>query len=170
MDLLTVVLRLVHVVLGALWVGTAVFTAVFLAPAMQDAGPDAAKVMGALQRRGFMTVLPILAIATLVSGLWLYWRASAGFQAAYVTSPVGLGFGVGGTLAIVAYAFGMIVTRPAMLRSVALAQTLGTASDDERRKIAAEVQRLRARGTAGGRVVAVLLTAAVAAMAVARYL
>jgi len=38
MDLLVVALHLVHVVLGALWVGMAVFTALFLTPAIQDGG------------------------------------------------------------------------------------------------------------------------------------
>src|ERR687891_465683 len=47
-----ILLRLVHVVFGALWVGMVVFTTFFLAPAVQDTGPDGGKVMAALQRRG----------------------------------------------------------------------------------------------------------------------
>ena len=164
-----ILLRLVHVVLGAVWVGMAVFSTFWLSPAFQEAAPDGAKVMAALQRRGMMTVMPILALGTLLSGIWLYWRASAGFQAEYVTSRMGLTFGLGGTAAILAYGIGMVVMRPWMMRSMALAQTLSSATPAEREQRMAEIQRLRARGAAASRWVALLLIAAVAAMAVGRY-
>ena len=170
MNLLLVALRLAHVVLGALWVGMIVFTAIFLTPAIQEAGPDGAKVMAALQRRGIMTVLPIFAFGTLISGIWLYWRVSGGFQAGYLTSPAGLAFGLGGVAAVAAYAIGLTVMRPAMLRAVALGQAPVPATPEEGARRAAEIQRLRARGTGAGRWVAELLVAAVAAMAIARYL
>jgi hypothetical protein len=158
--MLIATLRLLHIVLGALWVGTVVFTTFFLTPAVQDTGPDGGKVMAALVRRGVMTVLPLLALGTLLTGIWLYWRASAGFAPAYVATRSGLAFGLGGAAAIVAYAIGLTVMRPAMLRATALAQTHGPS--------APEVQRLRARGAAAARVVATLLLAATAAMALAR--
>ena len=41
MDPLLILLRLLHVGLGALWVGMAVFTTVFMTPAIQDAGDPA---------------------------------------------------------------------------------------------------------------------------------
>lgn len=170
MDVLLVVVRLAHVVFGAIWVGMVVFTAVFLTPAIQEAGPDGAKVMGALQRRGIMTVLPILAVGTLISGIWLYWRLSGGLQPAYVTSPGGLAFGLGGVASLVAYAIGIAVMRPAMLRAVALGQAAAGAPPEERQRLVAEIQRLRMRGAAAGRWVAGLLFATIAAMAVARYL
>ncbi|MGH7547586.1 MAG: hypothetical protein ACREMM_05365 [Gemmatimonadales bacterium] len=170
MDLLVVVLRLVHVVLGALWVGMAVFTATFLMPAIQDTGPDGGKVMVALQRRGVMTVLPVLALATLVSGVWLYWRASFGFQPSYLTSRVGVAFAFGGAASLVAYGLGITVMRPAMLRATALAQAVGSAAtEQERAERLAEIQRLRARGATAGRLVALLLIVAAAVMAIARY-
>src|ERR687891_2534230 len=98
-----ILLRLVHVVFGALWVGMVVFTTFFLAPAVQDTGPDGGKVMAALQRRGIMTAMPIFALGTLLSGIWLYWRLSGGFQAGYLTSPSGLPFGLGGAAGLLAY-------------------------------------------------------------------
>ncbi|MGH2376750.1 MAG: hypothetical protein ACREOC_16325 [Gemmatimonadales bacterium] len=171
MDLLTLALRLVHIVAGAVWVGMAVFTALFLVPAIQDAGPDGGKVMAALQRRGLLTVLPLLALGTLLSGIWLYWRASVGLHPGYVTSRVGLAFGLGGVAALVAYGVGITVMRPAMLRATALAQALGeSTSEAEREERLAAIRRLRARGATAGRLVALLLLVAAAAMAVARYL
>lgn len=170
MNALVITLRLVHVVFGVLWVGSVFFTVIYLGPAVQDAGPDGGKVMGALQRRGMMTVLPVLALGTLLSGIWLYWRLSGGLQAGFVTSPMGLAFGLGGAAAIVAYALGIVIMRPAMLRVATLAQSMGSLPEQERAGRMAEIQALRARGAAAGRAVLVLLILAAAGMGVARYL
>lgn len=61
--------------------------------------------------------------------------------------------------------------RPAMLRATTLAQALGeSTSESEREERVAAIRRLRARGATAGRLVALLLLVAAAAMAVARYL
>ena len=67
MDPLVIVLRLIHVVAGALWVGMVTFATYFLQPALQESGPEGGKVMAAVQRRGLMTVMPILAGAALAT-------------------------------------------------------------------------------------------------------
>lgn len=170
-DPLVIVLRLIHIVFGALWVGMVGFAAFFLQPAVQEVGPDGGKVMAAIQRRGLLTVMPVLAVGTLISGLWLYMRAAAGQHAAYAQSPVGMAFGLGGVAAIVGWVIGMTVLRPSMLKAMALAQSLGpSTAPDERQRVAAEAQRLRERAASAGRTTAWLLLFAVAAMAVARYL
>ena len=82
-----------------------------------------------------------------------------------------MAFGLGGLAAIAAFLTGMIVMRPAMMRAVALAQSLGaSATPEERQRVGAESQRLRARAAVAGKAVNHLLFFAVAAMAVARYL
>src|ERR671914_24618 len=86
-DPLVIVLRFIHVVAGALWVGMVVFTTFFVMPAVQEAGPEGGKVMAGLQRRGIMTLMPILAIGTLISGIWLYIRAMAGVDAEFPRAP-----------------------------------------------------------------------------------
>jgi len=171
MNWLMVALRLVHIVAGALWVGMMAFTVVFLTPALRDAGPDGAKVMAALQRRGVMTVVPILALGTLVSGMWLFSRFSGGAPIAVLSTPVGLAFALGGAASLIAFVLGIALMRPAMVRAAGLADALGSLkTDQERAAHAAQIQRLRARGAAAGRLVAVLLVFALGAMAVARYL
>jgi hypothetical protein len=165
MSLLVITLRLLHIVLGAFWVGTLIFFALFLIPSVRDAGPDGAKVMAALQRRRFLDVVTIL------SGFWLYWRISGGFSSAWVTSPSGLALGIGGALAIVAFLIGVGIMRPAALRAGALAQQAGALPQgSERSAQLAIVQQLRSRSVTAGRGVAVLLALATALMAVARYL
>jgi len=169
MTALLLALRLAHIVSGALWVGFVILTTFYVIPSIQEAGPEGGKVMAALQRRGIMTVTPILAIATLISGIGLYWWLSGGFKPEFMSSGTGITFGAGGLAAIIAYVVGMAVMRPSMLRAMALMQQAGALEGAEREARVAEVARLRARGAAAARAVAVLLIVAVSAMAVARY-
>jgi len=169
-DSLVVVLRLTHVVCGVLWVGFAVFAGLLLMPALQEVGPDGGKVVGALQRRGLMTIMPLLAFGTLIPGIWLYARDSAGFQPSFMSSSVGMTFGLGGLAALTAFVVGLVVVRPATERVAALMQDLAAAkTPQERDQRTAELQRQRTRATASGKAVALLLLLAAAAMAVARY-
>lgn len=171
MDVLVVVLRLVHVVFGVFWAGTLILFATFLIPAIQETGPDGGKVMAALQRRGLMNVIPVAAVLTVASGIWLYWRLSDGFSNAWMTSRYGHAMAGGGALAVIALAIGLAVMRPAALRVNALAGAMAANPDDPANVArGAEAQRLRQRVAAAGKVVAILLALATAAMAVGRYM
>ena len=170
MDILMIILRLAHIIAGAIWVGIAVFAAFLLAPAVNDVGPDGGKVMGALMKRGMMVVMPLLAVTTMLSGLWMFWKVSAGFNGAYMGSPAGAMFGAGGALAILAFVLGLTLTRPTMMKITAIQQTLGPdTAPDERQKRMAELGRLRARMSAASRLLGLMLVAALACMAIARY-
>lgn len=168
--MLMLVLRFAHVFFGALWVGMMAFQVFFLAPALADVGPDAGKVMGAMMKRRVPVILPIIALITIVSGMWLFQRMSGGNMSALMATPMGQAFAWGGAVALIAFLIGIVVMRPAMMRSVKLAESIATAPQAERAAIQAEVQRLRARGAVLGKVVAWMLLFTLAAMAVARYL
>ena len=170
MDLLLIILRLVHIVLGAFWVGTMIFNAFFLMPSMLEAGPDGMKVAAGLAKRRFLDVLPPVAGLTILSGLWLYWKASLGFQPAYMGSAVGMTYGLGAVAALIAFGLGIAIMRPSMLNAAALSQAAASAAPDDRAAKLAEASALRLRGAQTAKVVAVVLIIAVAAMAVGRYM
>jgi len=159
------VLRFSHVFFGALWVGMMAFQTFFLMPALAEVGPDSGKLMAALMRRRLPVILPIVALITLVSGFWLFQRLSGGAPAGLMRTPMGLAFGSGGLAALLAFLLGIVVMRPAMMRSTALQQSLASASPEERATRSAEIQRLRARGAMTGWVVMILLLYALGAMA-----
>jgi hypothetical protein len=169
MDTLLVLMRLVHILLGVFWVGSVIFNVVFLVPAFVDAGPEGAKVSAGLMRRRFFDVLPVVAGLTVLSGIWLYWRASLGFQPAYMRSSVGMTYGIGALAAIVALGLGVAILRPAMLKAAALTQQAASAAPAERDAQLAKAQALRLRGIQVNKIVAALLVVAVVAMAVGRY-
>ena len=164
------VLRLVHVLGGVFWLGSGLFTSLFLLPAFAGSGAAAGAVMAGLQRRRLFTVLPIVAVLTILSGLRLMWIGSAGFSRLYFESGMGLTFAVSGALAIVGFLLSLLVARPAMLRSGALAaQAGGMAAGPERDAINVRIGALQRRGAVSSVAAVSLVTLAGAGMAIARY-
>jgi uncharacterized membrane protein len=166
-----IVLRIIHILGGVFWVGGMMFMSFFLMPVLAGLGPAAAPVMGGLNQKRFPIVMPIVALLVILSGLRLLMIASANFGASYFQSAVGRTFSMAGGLAIVAFIFGMALVRPAMMKTVALGQQMGSAQDDATRsRIAAEMAATRKRGATGNMIVLTLLLLAALGMAVARYL
>jgi uncharacterized membrane protein len=165
------VLRVVHIVGGIFWVGSAMFTGLFLLPALAKAGPAAGQVMIGLQQRRLYTVLPTVALLTMVSGLRLMWITSLGFSRAYFASPVGHTYAVSGMAAIISFIIGMLVARPAAVRVASLGQQLAATTDTAARdSLSAEMERMRRRATVGSTIALVLLILAATGMSVGRYL
>jgi hypothetical protein len=145
------------------------FNASFLLPAMRDAGPDGAKVAAGLMRRRFLDIMPAIAAVSILSGFWLYWHASAGFQPEFMRSGTGMTLGLGAAAALLAFGLGLGIMRPSLLRAAALTQAASTAVPSERDAHLATAQALRLRAAGAARWVALLLAVAAGAMAVARY-
>lgn len=171
MDVMLVVLRLLHVVLGVYWAGTIIFTALYLEPSIRAVGPPGGQVMAQLVKRGHLNVLPVAALLTILSGLDLLRRASAGFDPAWMASRMGMALSVGALTALIAFVIGVFVMRATTLKVMALTQAAMQVPDGPARDSQlAAIQPLRRRTTVALRWVASLLAAAVVAMAVARYL
>ena len=170
MSPLLVVLRLTHILSGVYWAGTMFFFVTFLESSLRSLGPDGGKVMIRFFERGYLKLLPIVAVVTMLSGLWLLWILSDGFNAAYMSSTLGMALSTGAALAIVAFIVGMVVMRPAASSIWDIARKMPQEPNEAARNaLMAEMGRLRARTVLGARVVFGLLVGAVALMAVARY-
>jgi uncharacterized membrane protein len=170
MDAAMILARLIHIVGGVFWVGAMMFVAFFLMPAMAEAGPDGAKVMQGLMKRKYVQILPAIAVLVMLSGLFMFYKLSGGFHHDFIETRPGHTYATGGLMAIVAFLLGLMVTRPAMMKSMKLAQSAATATGADRDRMLAESQSLRMRGAKAGRVVTVLLILATIAMAIARYM
>lgn len=165
------VLRLVHILSGVVWVGAGIFSTFFLVPALSKTGPAVAgPLMGALQQRRMFTVLPIVAVLTLLSGFRLLQITSAGFSEAYMASNMGRTFLWSGVAATLAFLIGVLIGRPAGVRAGQLGASLATLPEAERGAATAELERLRRRSGLATTIAMVFLIGAAAGMAVARYL
>lgn len=163
-------LRLVHVLGGIFWVGSVLFNAVFLIPALAASGADAGRVMSALKARRMMTYLPAVAILTILSGLRLLWITSGGFATSYIHSPRGMAFSIAGTSAAIAFLCAMFVVRPTGERLAVLGASLSSSMGDKRDWLEREMTSLRRRSAISNAVAMTLLMIGAGGMAVARYL
>lgn len=162
-------LRLVHILAGGFWVGAVVFVAAFLLPAARTAGPDGRRFLGGLMRRTG-PVFGIAMLLTVISGLIMYGRLSAGFNRLWVTSRPGLALALGGAAAVLAAAVGGAVDRPVRVRMAALSKSVEAQGGAPTAQQAQELAALQGRIERGAWIVAALLVIAAGAMAVARYL
>ena len=93
------VLRFVHIVAGIIWVGSGVFAAFFLIPALSANRQLMPPVMDALQRRKVFVIIPLAGLLTILAGVRLFWIVSAGFADSYLETGTGRTFSIGGTAA-----------------------------------------------------------------------
>jgi hypothetical protein len=163
--------RVVHVVFGAFWMGVVVFAAFYLMPSVAEAGPDGAKVMGGLVRRKYLAVVPIVAVTNLVSGFWLYYRFTAGFDPGLSGTRGAMAFGTGGILAVLAFGIGMHGMRRNLMKAMALgAQAAGMAEGPDRAALLNTAAGLRKRAMFWAPIVAVMLILTASLMAIGHYI
>jgi uncharacterized membrane protein len=170
MDVLQIVLRIVHILAGVFWVGSAYVMVFFVAPTAAELGPEGGKFMAGLsQRRKLPMYSAASAYLTILAGLVLYWRSSDGLDPDWIVSGPGVTFTVGGVAAIIALVLGATVIGTGARRLGPLTAQAAAAQGPPSPETAAELQRLGARMRSGSIWIALLLTIAVVAMAVARY-
>jgi hypothetical protein len=164
-----VILRLLHIVIGAAWLGAVVMVTFFISPTVRATGAVGGQFVGALMQR---THLPIWLLAagaiTILSGGALYGMFYAGIPWDALGPHVA--YGVGGILALVAFAIGFFLSRPLGARFAALSKALASQGAPPNAAQVAERDALSARLGTLGLVIALLLLAATALMAVGRYL
>jgi uncharacterized membrane protein len=169
MDWLQIVLRVIHIGAGIFWVGSATFLLVFVEPTVRAIGPPGGSFMAHMsQVRKMPRIIAVSAIVTIVAGIWLYWRDTGGFEPDIITTGPGIGFGIGGLAAIVAFIVGLTMVRPRVERMGALggAMASGPPTPEQGQEMGALQRSLRGISIFSE----VLLVIAVVAMAVARFL
>lgn len=168
--MLLLLLRVVHVLLGVFWAGAIMFVGLLLMPSVRDAGPDGGKVMLALMRRGYMSVIPVVAILTMVSGLWLYWSNMTLAGPEWAGSMAARVYGLGAVASLIAFIIGFAVLRRNALKLRVIMEALpSTPEGPARAALMADMNAPRAKMMAAAPWVAGLLAVATICMAVARY-
>lgn len=167
---LLIIARLLHVLGGVFWVGSAIFLALFLFPAVRDAGPDGNKVTQSLMQKGKLSIYMNMAAGlAMLSGFYLYWR-QASSSPGWGGTRQGMIFGLGGLCAVLAAIIGNAVNARAAKKMAVVGaqiQANGGAPSPEQAALMGQLQKRLALGL---KLITVFLTVAVVAMAVARYL
>jgi hypothetical protein len=171
MDWWLIILRVAHVGGAMAWFGGALVGGFFLTPAAKALGPASRQFMDHLMRRRRMGVyFPIVAAITILSGAALYWRGSNGLAAAWISSPTGLAFTIGGLAAIVAFVGGMILIGPGAAEQTAVQNELAASGGPPNEAQRVRLERADRRMQLASRIDMPLLILAGLTMAVGRYL
>lgn len=166
MNILIIVLRLIHILSGVFWVGSAMVSAFFLAPAVAATGEAGQRMMGHMITKGQMSVrITVAAIITVLAGATLYWIDSRGLTSPWTSSGPGWGFGIGALLALVGLATGLQVGVSVKKMGTIAAAAQGKPSPDQ----LAELQAAQQRMSMYSKVSTAALILALACMATARY-
>jgi hypothetical protein len=136
-----VVLRVLHILVAALWVGAAGLLAMVVMPAVGEAGAAGGPFLASLHRRKLHVFMAASALLTVLSGIWLYWVLTTGFDPAIVWSRGGVAFGIGGLCGLVALIVGGGIIGPGFARLAELAERTDAMPEARR---AAHLQRLEA--------------------------
>jgi uncharacterized membrane protein len=163
---LIIILRLLHVVIGAFWFGGVIITAFFLLPTVRATGPIGGQFVGALMQRTHLADVLIWAgVVTVVSGALLYWNFYAGAPLAGPT----LVYMVGAIAALIALGLGFAIARPTAARLGATGKAIQAQGAPPTPAQAAERDTLMARLSSVAAINAALLIVTVSCMAIGRY-
>jgi len=118
---LLLILRLLHIVGGAFWVGTVVTGVFFIEPTAQALDREGERFFAHLViRRRLALVLAVAAVTAIGAGAVMYWIDSDGLRLSWITTHTGLTFTAGGLAALTALAIAAIFLKPEVDRLAAL--------------------------------------------------
>lgn len=167
-----IVLRLLHIVSGALWVGSAFLFVGFIGPSAAEVGPSAGPLLSvAVKKRKVAKVITWLGMTTVAAGwvLWFLNLRDRGGLGDWVGSSFGLGITIGAVLATATFFVGYYGVGKNVERMVDLGDAIAAAGGPPSAEQQAEMGRLRADLERFGKLDLVLLLLAITAMSTARY-
>ena len=169
MNALILLLRLLHIVSGAFWVGTVITVVFFIEPSAKALDGEGERFLAHLAiRRRLALILAVAASTAIGAGAVMYWIDSDGLRLSWITTHTGLAFTVGGLAALSALAIAAIFLKPEVDRLTALEKhQLGAASVHEPVRVDEAYERRLRRWSL---IQVSLLIIAISAMATARYI
>jgi uncharacterized membrane protein len=163
-------LRATHVLCAAVWIGSTAYISLLLTPAVEDAGPAGGQIMMRLDRRGLHTYMAIVAVTTILSGAYLLWRFTGGFDPGVVATHAGLAFGFGGVCGVLAGVIGATVVGRSGAQVVAImTEAVGVPDGPAKGALMQRAAALRQRIKGGTRVVMGLQATALVLMSLGHY-
>jgi uncharacterized membrane protein len=164
------VLRIAHVLLAAVWLGAVAFVTFFLMPALQETGSAGVPLLSALTRRKVSAFMAAVGGTVVLTGIYLYWRFTAGFDPAQSATHAAMVFGTGGLAGILALIIhGAVVSRSEKRLAILGARLASLPEGPARTSQVADMGAARQRAATFGWVVVVLQVIALACMAVGHY-
>ncbi len=158
--------NLIHIITSVCWAGGAFLIAWFLAPAVGASGEAGGSLMRNLTQGTKMVLyLNLASWLSILTGLYLYWIFSGGFNPTWITTSQGLAFTISGLTAVAALVIGQTVSRPSSNRMAAIGREIQACGGPPTPEQAQQLGVLSNRMVTAGRRVAVLLMLTIIGMA-----
>jgi uncharacterized membrane protein len=167
MGYLMIVLRIIHILCGVIWVGGGFFNFLFLQPAIRATGADGQKVVRHLLQKTRMTATTYTtSTLTAISGVIIYWILSD-FQLSFMSSGYGLVLTIASMLGLIVWLVVIFPLRNIFTKMAAMGQQIQAQGGQPTPDQTAQMQAFGARLAKLGRMNLILVTMAVAGMAMA---
>lgn len=163
-------LRIIHIVAGVLWVGSAILYLFFVEPTVKSigvAGPQFVQHFVTKQR--YPLYMNTISLLTILAGALLFWNTSGGLQTAWLKTGPGWGFTIGSAVGIAVYFLGFFMLKPRGERLGALGKEIGMSGGAPNSAQAAELNKLGQEISKIERLDFIMLAVALLIMATARY-
>lgn len=163
-------IRVLHILLAATWFGAAVAMMFFVIPAIKDAKAAGGAVMAGVQARKYPMIMQAIAGLTILTGFYLYYRFTQGFDPEISRSMGGRVFGTGGIAGILSLVIGASLVGRTMAKiGDTMAKVSTMADGPEKARLLASVGSLQARAEMFGKLVLLLMVVAIVAMSIGHY-
>ena len=167
--ILFLALRVTHVLCAAVWIGSTGYHLLLLTPVIEQAGSAGGQVMLRLGNR-LGAYMATLSVVTILSGVYLLWRFTGGFDPAVSATHAGVAFGVGGVAGILAGVVGgVVVGRSAEQMMKIMTESISLADGPEKAALMQRAATCRQRMNGGTRAVLALQTTALVLMTLGHY-
>jgi uncharacterized membrane protein len=167
---LLVILRTIHIFVGMLWVGSAIFYLFFVEPTVKSIGPSGQQFMQHLvARQRFPQYMGAVSLLTVLSGISLFWISSGGFQTGWILSGPGIAITIGSLVGISVFLLGAFLIGPTAEKLGGLASEVGHAGGPPNPTQVAELHKLDRRLTLFERADFIMLTFSLLTMVTARF-
>jgi len=164
-------LRVLHILLAAILVGATTATTLFIVPAMKDARAAGGQVMAAVGRRGYMAFMSSVSGLTTLTGIYLYWHFTSGFDPVISGSMSGRVFGTGGLAGILVTIIGGAVVGRNAKKVAAIMEKAGPMADGaEKSALLQEAAKCQQTMATYGKISLALMVIALVCMSVGHYL
>jgi hypothetical protein len=162
--MLFLTMRALHVVLSAAWFGAALFTALYLGPSIEEAGPAGGQLMTIMVRRGVAKYMASIGGLTVVIGFYLFWRLMG--DPSFAGSHRGIAYSAGALTGVIALILGGSMVGGSAKKLGALApKAAGMPDGPERAAMMNTIGMLRGRIALFSKIVSALLFFSLVTMA-----
>jgi hypothetical protein len=123
-----------------------------------------------MERRGLVIFMSSVAGITILTGFYLYWHLTAGFDHSMMGTTEVRVFGTGGILGLTAFIIGASIVGQSAKKVTALGAKMAGMAEKDRPAATAEIQRLRKRMVTYGHLVMGLMAITIMLMSLGHYL